>query len=185
VTFRDRARSVTVEINEATIEILRHRRQPNGASPERGGQLFGEVHTNRVIVTEATGARPGDKATPSSFVIDRRAAQREIDIRYRRGIHFLGDWHTHPVPCPSPSGRDLRSMHELFRTSRHELQASLMLIVGENANPTGWHCSLHNGEISITLEAVRDHDDDDGSPTETSTRLEPIVGPARSRRKRA
>ena len=154
VIFEDDAQSLTVEISKRAVDELVCRRQGNPNRKERGGQLFGEIAADRIVVVEATGVRPGDKATPTSFVINRHAAQREIDDRYTRGLHFVGDWHTHPVRLPSPSGRDLRSMQELYRTSRHNVGALLMLIVGASPEPATWHCSLHNADHSIVLKSV-------------------------------
>jgi hypothetical protein len=60
---------------------------------------------------EATGPRRTDRRTRTSSVPDRRAEQREIDDRFRRGLHFLGDWHTHPKNIPHPSGPDVASLN--------------------------------------------------------------------------
>jgi integrative and conjugative element protein (TIGR02256 family) len=151
VTFHDRARSLSVDISPGAINSVLRRRQLDPRRNERGGQLFGEITANRIFVFEATGARRGDVATPTSLVINRKAAQREINRRYARGTHFLGDWHTHPVHAPYPSRRDVRSMRELYRTSRHDVGALMMLIVGTSNDPSHWHCSLHNGDQSVIL----------------------------------
>jgi integrative and conjugative element protein (TIGR02256 family) len=151
VTFWDDTALLAIEIREPAIKKLLRHRQHNARTSERGGQLFGATTPDRFVVLEATGARRGDAATPTSYVIDRKAAQSEIDARYPHGLHFVGDWHTHPVESPSPSSRDVRSMRNLYRTSRHGMGALMMLIVGTSDNASDWHCSLHNGELWVRL----------------------------------
>jgi integrative and conjugative element protein (TIGR02256 family) len=149
VMCEDDDQSLTVEISTHAVDELVRRRQGNSSRKERGGQLFGEIAADRIVVVDATGVRPGDKATPTAFVINRHTAQREIDDRYTRGLHFVGDCHTHPVLLPSPSERDLRSMQQLYRTSRYNVGALLMLIIGTSSDPATWHCSLHNAATAL------------------------------------
>ncbi|WP_282059489.1 Mov34/MPN/PAD-1 family protein [Roseobacter litoralis] len=62
---------------------------------------------------------------------------------HKSGLHYFGDWHTHPQSVPTPSGTDLSSMADLFSRSKHELIAFLMVIVGTEGFPDGLHVSVH------------------------------------------
>lgn len=68
--------------------------------------------------------------------------QREISSRYKKGLHFIGDWHTHPEPIPNPSYSDLLSMYECFSQSKHTLNSFIMVIVGTDPGDNGVHLSI-------------------------------------------
>lgn len=119
---------------------------------EAGGQLFGTITERTILIVEATGPRKLDRRSRYSYIPNRRAEQLEIDERFAAGLHFLGDWHTHPEPTPTPSGVDLRNMQECVRRSRRALSGFLLLIVGTAALPRGLHASLHDGNDVLFLD---------------------------------
>lgn len=119
---------------------------------EAGGQLFARFEDDVIHVVEATGPRRTDRRGRSSYEPDRRAEQREIDDRFPLGLHFIGDWHTHPEDHPIPSYLDLRSTAEGVRRSHHVLNAFVMAIVGRVSLPSGLLISLHDG---ITQHVLR------------------------------
>ena len=118
---------------------------------EAGGQLFARVDGGAINIVEATGPRPTDRRSRYNYVPDRRAEQREIDERFLLGLHFVGDWHTHPQDIPRPSGVDLVSTADGVRKSRHSLNAFVMAIVGREAFPTGLYVAVHDGDEEHVL----------------------------------
>ena len=115
---------------------------------EAGGQLFGCLEGNKVSVELATGPRPTDVRTRYSYRPDRRAEQVEIDYSHRKGLFFLGDWHTHPEPVPSPSQQDIQSIQDAFEKSTHHLNGFLLVIAGTLELPSGLYVAVHSaGEI--------------------------------------
>jgi integrative and conjugative element protein (TIGR02256 family) len=118
-------------------------RQLNPKTPEAGGQLFGVVQGQCIQIKQATGPRCSDRRGRFSFIADRLAERREISALHKSGLHYFGDWHTHPQSIPTPSGTDISSMADLFARSKHELNAFLMVIVGTAGFPDGLHVSLH------------------------------------------
>lgn len=118
-------------------------RQLGPKMPEAGGQLFGEVEGQSIKVKLATGPRRSDRRGRFFFIADRLAERREISTMHKSGLHYFGDWHTHPQSIPTPSGTDLSSMADLFARSKHELKALLMVIVGTAGFPDGLHVSIH------------------------------------------
>lgn len=110
---------------------------------EAGGQLFGVIEGADITVRLATGPRRTDRRGRFYFVADRSAERREIGKMHKSGLHYFGDWHTHPQDMPTPSETDLASMADLFARSKHELHAFLMVIVGTARFPDGLHVSLH------------------------------------------
>lgn len=137
---------------EVVAHLQKHRQT---AGPEVGGQLFGSITEKGVItVVRATGPRGQDRKSRFLFVPSRLHEKREIKALFKKGLHYLGDWHTHPEPEPSPSGLDLESMKDCFAKSHHEHASFIMIIVGDTDAPKWLWVSLHNGKSYIRLEAI-------------------------------
>lgn len=73
---------------------------------------------------------------------------------YKEGLHFVGDWHTHPQAIPNPSSVDIRSMIECFNKSKHGLKAFLIIIVGAADPPQGFYVGLVTGNEVKALKLV-------------------------------
>lgn len=140
-----------VTVKAAAFERLLSLRQLGWRSSEAGGQLFGHVTGDRWTIAEATGLRKGDIRSLMSFLPNRSAEQKEIDDYYERGLHFLGDWHTHRQSTPVPSSTDVGSMQDMAHQSLQELPCFLLVIVGTTANFADWHLSWHGRENWLTL----------------------------------
>ena len=133
------------------LEIFAEHQQLKARDREAGGQLFGRVAWTTVTVEHATGPRPTDIRTRYSYQPDRKAEQAEIDDAHRRGLFFLGDWHTHPEPIPSPSPQDLHSITEAFKKSTHHLNGFLLVIAGTQRLPSGLYVAVHNDKEAVRL----------------------------------
>ena len=140
-----------------TNEVLEHfsrHRQIGINSKETGGQLFAKVEENRIIVEKVTGPRTIDRRGRFHFMPTRKAEQREINNMFSVGLHYVGDWHTHPEKKPSPSHIDISSMSECFRKSKHELDSFILIIVGQADPPGGIWLSLHRAQSYETLSPI-------------------------------
>jgi len=137
------------------MHFLRHR-QLRSRQREAGGQLFARFEGSNIIVAEATGPRASDRRTRLSYVPNRRAEQAEIVVRRSEGLHFIGDWHTHPEAVPSPSETDIRSILDCFSRSTHTLNAFVLIVVGQADPPDGLQVSVCNGTGRAILFA--DHE---------------------------
>lgn len=138
-------------LDKPTLRRMHRYRQVSRNALEAGGQLFARFEHGRVFVSEATGPRRRDVRTRTSYVPDRVSEQREIDARHKKGLHYVGDWHTHPEREPQPSGRDFESIKDCFLKSRHHLNAFVFVVVGTSDDLNGMHVSLHDGGEPITL----------------------------------
>lgn len=132
----------SVVITDQAIRTMKRFRQTGSMQKEAGGQLFGHFDGLRTIVVEATPPKLLDRRGRAIFRPNRWLQHREIRDRYARGLHFIGDWHTHPEKIPHPSNADLHNMAECFERSVHELHAFVMIIVGTALPPEGLHVSL-------------------------------------------
>ncbi len=125
------------------------------AGPEVGGQLFGTFAGGIIRVTLATGPRSKDKKRRFLFIPSRVRERREITVCFMNGLHYLGDWHTHPEVSPRPSNIDLNSMRDCFTKSRHEHRAFVMVIVGNGSGKDDWlWISLHDANEHLRLEPI-------------------------------
>lgn len=141
-----------VVVADAVVEHLRGHRQLRWYRREAGGQLFARFSGQAICIVEATGPRRSDRRTRTSYVPDREAELREISIRHARGLHFVGDWHTHPEIYPAPSLDDEASVVDCYRESSHTLNAFLLVIVGKAEPPAGLYVCAHNDSSSLVLE---------------------------------
>jgi len=136
------------------IDHLRRHRQLRWYQREAGGQLFARFDGGRIMVEEATGPWKGDRRTRMSYVPDRRAEQAEILERHARGLHYVGDWHTHPEALPGPSRPDTSSIAECVAKSKHDLNGFVLVVVGLAEPPAGFHVSIHNATSAVTIDAA-------------------------------
>ncbi|MFD1476692.1 Mov34/MPN/PAD-1 family protein [Ancylobacter polymorphus] len=150
LTFTDPTGSLRVLVRGAVLLHVSHHRQTSCWRREAGGQLFARIHGDEWSVEQATGPRQGDLRSRFGFRPNRKAEQQEIGERFTAGLHYVGDWHTHPESSPKPSSTDISSMKDMVSASHHELPGFLMMIVGTRPGPSGIWLSIHraNGEWS-------------------------------------
>src|SRR5688572_22440122 len=131
------------------MEYLDQFRQIEPGKPESGGQLFFKLVENDIHICRATGPYKTDQQSRFSFEPDKKKQAADIKSHFKKGLHFLGDWHTHPEEFPIPSQMDLASMGDCFARSKHELESFLLLILGTSPGPAGMWISLHykNGGV--------------------------------------
>ncbi len=120
----------TLVLTEHVIKYIMRHRQAAPNSREAGGQLFARFDANTIRIEKATGPRPADFRSRMAFIPHRLAERREIKRLFKEGLHFVGDWHTHPEFRPTPSRTDIDSFSNMFRQSRHRLAGFVMIIAG-------------------------------------------------------
>jgi integrative and conjugative element protein (TIGR02256 family) len=138
-------------LTDAVIDHCRRHRQQRWYQCEAGGQLFARFDELDVFVALATGLRRGDWRSRHAYIPDRRGEQKEIDAQRAKGLHYIGDWHTHPEDTPMMSPVDKASMADCVTRSTHALSGFLLLIVGRAEPPAGFSLSLHDGTSTLKL----------------------------------
>lgn len=141
-----------VVLSDEVLQHFRSYRQLTLRAHEAGGQLFGTVGGNRLIVRAATGPRAVDRRSRFSFSSDARKEQEEINRLHRQGLHYLGDWHTHPTSNPKASAVDIRSIGTIARMSVHPFNGFLLIVVGTADFPDGLQVIFHDGAASTVLD---------------------------------
>ena len=117
-------------LTDAVLAHFVRHRQLTHRSKEAGGQLFAAFDQNRIQIERATGPRLSDRRGLRTFIPNRIAERREIKQLFKKGLHYVGEWHTHPEPRPLPSSTDIDSFQDMFRKSRHKLASFVVIIVG-------------------------------------------------------
>lgn len=130
---------------EALAHMMAHR-QLHTHDAEAGGQLFARLSGAYIDIVVATGPRPQDQRTRFYFAPSRIMERREIAKLHREGLHYVGDWHTHPEPVATPSPLDIRNISEIFMRSRHAYGGILMVIVGQVDPPAGMFVGIADGK---------------------------------------
>ncbi len=133
-----------LRINKDVVIHFQKNRQDPPLSPEMGGQLFGIFNGNITTICCATGPREIDKRGRFFFHPARWLERHDIKKKFNQGLHYIGDWHTHPERCPTPSLKDIGSMEDCFHRSEHELNSFILVIVGYAEPPQCLWVSAHN-----------------------------------------
>lgn len=129
--------SQALSIGLQALQHVSRYRQSTPWATEAGGQLFGTLAATQVCVTEASGPYAGDERSRFRYRSNPAAAQRAIEDRHKRGLLYLGEWHTHAEDHPSASGLDCDAMRRLIASSQLNSNALLMMIVGRARSAAG------------------------------------------------
>lgn len=134
-----------VLLQKTILPLLDTYRQVDRKSLEAGGILLGcrrDPHLEVARITE-----PGVGDVRKRIFFDRRdpCHQRGAIEAWRdsgRFIDYLGDWHTHPEPSPTPSGVDFEQWRLL--RGQTNIDPMLELIVGTKEM---WVGLVVNGKV--------------------------------------
>lgn len=144
-TWLDPESGRIVLLQKTILPLLDTYRQVDRKSLEAGGVLLGCRRDPHLEVTRITEPASGDVRRRTYF--DRRdpCHQRDAIKAWRDSgqyIDYLGDWHTHPEPSPTPSGVDFKQ----WRLSRGKtnIDPMLELIIGTEEV---WVGLVSNGKV--------------------------------------
>ncbi len=129
--------------SDAVLAHFKKHRQERLRDTEAGGQLFARLTRFEVYVEVATGPRPEDKRTRTSYVPNRESERREIKYMFQQGLHFVGDWHTHPERIAHPSSIDEDTIADCADKSSHDLNGFVLVVVGTGTLPDCLSVSIH------------------------------------------
>lgn len=122
--------SQELQITESALRHVARHRQLTPWSSEAGGQLFGLIDAEKICIVEVAGPYVGDERSRYRYRSNPVAAQRAIDERSKRGLLYLGEWHTHAEDSPNASSLDDNAMASLIKGSSLNSNGLLMMIVG-------------------------------------------------------
>ena len=67
-----------------------------------------------------------------------------IETFAKKGLYYLGEWHTHAEDFPTASASDIDAMNKLLNNSKLNVNGLLMLIVGRSNLLSGYSVTLFN-----------------------------------------
>lgn len=126
--FGSSAARVLIEPN--VLEDLNSFRQLSTESAEAGGILMGYRRGMHLHVTEFS--RPTSQDIQTRFSFKRHALQHQKLVIKRweetgETMDYIGEWHTHPEDCPTPSSID--KTHWL-KITKARMEPMIFLIIG-------------------------------------------------------
>src|ERR1043166_5725565 len=127
-----------VEITPVVLHAMRRFRQVRSNQTEAGGILLGRLieGCGDIIIDEVTVPDRSDRRSRFNFFRSKRAAQARINAAWRESgqtRNYLGEWHTHPENCPTPSEHDIENWMRIVDRSLFEQDALVFVIVGRTA----------------------------------------------------
>lgn len=148
ISFSNSPIGLTVMFTDECVDILMKNRR-DGRNSERGGLLFASpVVDDVVVVSKVSIPNSKDRSGRHFFKPDPVSAQKEIDRQFKQKLAYIGDWHTHPTPSPTPSAKDAATIKSIFCNSTHRLNYVLMVIVGTSGRfEDGFFCLTNGAEI--------------------------------------
>lgn len=130
---------LVVYITKEAIDTLVAHQQINEDSPEAAGVFIGEIYLEEhtIIIRKAITTYEKNNASKYHVNLDIKKLQKMIDkewIESGRTFLYLGEWHTHPEPLPSPSLTDYLTFSGNYYRSAFEQNLLLYAIIGTNPN---------------------------------------------------
>lgn len=150
--FECRKGPINLVLIDATISLTlgQYAQTTDTSMSESGGILLGfRKEDNHLEVCSATEPTTTDQQSRYEFTRNRGVHQsraRQLWLRSRGYIDYIGEWHTHPESIPSPSFVDIRSWKKI---SQRVGRPMIGLIIGTEE----WSLSLVSGNsLSLTKE---------------------------------
>lgn len=141
---------VEVKLSATILTTLSEEARKAGRD-ETGGILIGFYEGEFTAVVDEIAPMPKDSSFGRSwFRRGRHGLEELLQNRWQKGLHYLGEWHSHPGGDPAPSGPDSTAMHRIAVDPLYRCPAPLLLIVGERA--PGFSISIN---VFIRGEMVR------------------------------
>lgn len=133
LVFRQ-ANGSRIKLTGAVVARLQQYAQVGPAATEAGGILLGRYlqDSDDVVVDDITEPLPGDERGRYFFHRGQHAHQRLLDAAWRASggtRTYLGEWHTHPEPDPTPSCIDKMDWRRKLRQDQYFVHL-FFLIVG-------------------------------------------------------
>jgi len=115
------------------LTILERFTQDKPGLPEAGGIILGKIINGQVNVTKLSVPTPLDKRSRFNFERHKHSAQIILEYEFYNSngqTIYLGEWHTHPEPHPTPSSTDQRMIESQFKFNHLKTDFLILIIKG-------------------------------------------------------
>ena len=150
-----RADGTRLEVSVAVWTIMQGFIQQASDATEAGGVLMGRHlrEGSAIVVDAVTTPMAGDRRARTWFHRARRRHQAAIDAAWAASegtCTYLGEWHTHPEPVPTPSLVDWADWRRRLHQDRYT-EPLFFLIVGTTAT-RAWEG--HRPDVIVPLAGL-------------------------------
>lgn len=130
MTFIDNIHHISLEIEESVIEKIStacKAAYPN----ELGGFLIGHYSSDMACakVTQMI-VPPKYEAGPTSFQRDTDGLNAFWDELFKKGLYYLGEWHSHPNGSAQYSNTDKNALSNIAKCDTVNIKNPIMVIFG-------------------------------------------------------
>lgn len=144
--FRLEGASWQMEFSRDVERVMSCYAQTGRKSRESVGQLYARDLTQPCLYIEHATRLCPTFAIWSRVRFDPKKAFAERQALFKKGLHCVGIWHTHPEPYPTPSGEDRRLSHDYALAASPHLRGIVFVIVGNLPYPHGFRVWIDDGE---------------------------------------
>jgi integrative and conjugative element protein (TIGR02256 family) len=120
----------SLRISLPALRTISAYRQRLPCMREAGGQLFGTVSEDEVLIVEASKPARRDERGRYHFRSHPETARAAIASAHAKNLLFLGEWHTHAERTPRPSHSDWDAMAQITKRSKLNTSRLILLIQG-------------------------------------------------------
>ncbi len=123
---------------------------------EGGGFLFGAYTEDRSLAQILLMVKsPSTHASGSSFL--RSVSEKQfMRIHKETGLHYLGEWHSHPDGNAQYSGIDRQAMIEIAEYNKTEIENPLLMIVSVKSRKVkGYEIYMYDNKQLLRYEQDR------------------------------
>ena len=126
-----------LEVSIAAWSIMEGFIQHASDATEAGGVLLGRhlLGGSAIVVDAVTTPMAGDRRSRTRFHRAQRRHQAAIDAAWAASegtCTYVGEWHTHPEPVPTPSAVDWSDWHRRLNQDRYT-EPLFFIILGTTA----------------------------------------------------
>ncbi|MCC2382016.1 Mov34/MPN/PAD-1 family protein [Bacillus cereus] len=123
-----------IEFTKEVMETFNRYCQFGPDQHEAGGILLGRVFPDKILIEQVSEPACEDESGRYFFVRNVERAQKIINSAWESSngeLIYLGEWHTHPEPMPSPSSTDRTLIRNMLRDSKMRIDFLFMVIIGQ------------------------------------------------------
>ncbi|MES2948164.1 MAG: Mov34/MPN/PAD-1 family protein [Pseudomonadota bacterium] len=125
---------------------LTKRAQRHWWAKESVGQLYTRDMTGDVLHVDVVTKLRARWASHTGVQLDVALVTEERAQYFKKGLHCLGFWHSHPESVPSPSAEDIAMAADHAKASLNVFAGILFVIVGTAPAPLGLGVWVHDGK---------------------------------------
>jgi len=135
-----------LEFPESVVLQLAAYAQRGSKSLEGVGQLYTRDLTASTVTVDCVTKMAPTWAKYTTVRLDMKAVKQERAALFKKGLHCIGFWHSHPEPRPHVSSTDLIMAEEQARAGKSDYQGLVFMIIGNAPPPSGFGVWVHDGD---------------------------------------